>query len=150
MWLILPNEGKTPEHLLDQGDYYELISMPKFWSTPKYADVHLRMPKFDVSSDQSLIPGLQSMGITDVFSRGKADFGSITEQKVYARSAQHAARVAVDEDGALAAGYSTFVFEPLCAILGKQEIDFTLDRPFLFAITGTDNLPLFAGVVAEP
>ena len=29
-------------------------------------------------------------------------------------------------------------------------LEFTVDRPFLFAITGTDNLPLFAGAVAEP
>ncbi|MCH5341826.1 MAG: hypothetical protein J1E01_10180 [Acetatifactor sp.] len=27
-----------------------------------------------------------------------------------------------------------------------EEIDFTLDRPFLFAITGAGNLPLFGGL----
>jgi hypothetical protein len=32
----------------------------------------------------------------------------------------------------------------------QKEIDFVLDRPFIFAITGEDHLPLFAGVVAEP
>ena len=31
-----------------------------------------------------------------------------------------------------------------------EEYDFNLDRPFLFAITGTDGLPLFMGVVNEP
>lgn len=31
-----------------------------------------------------------------------------------------------------------------------EEIDFYLDRPFLFAVTSADNLPLFAGVVNQP
>ena len=32
----------------------------------------------------------------------------------------------------------------------EQEIDFILDRPFLFAITSQDGLPLFVGVVNQP
>jgi hypothetical protein len=40
---------------------------------------------------------------------------------------------------------------PTCGVPERlEEIDFTLNRPFLFAITGRDALPLFAGVVAEP
>lgn len=31
-----------------------------------------------------------------------------------------------------------------------EEIAFTLDRPFLFAITSEDGLPLFVGVVETP
>lgn len=31
-----------------------------------------------------------------------------------------------------------------------EEIDFVLDRPFLFVITGVEGLPLFAGVVNQP
>ncbi len=27
----------------------------------------------------------------------------------------------------------------------EEEVDFTLDRPFLFVITGEDGLPLFVG-----
>ena len=32
----------------------------------------------------------------------------------------------------------------------EEEIDFTLDRPFLFAITSDDGLPLFVGTVYQP
>ena len=28
-----------------------------------------------------------------------------------------------------------------------EEIDFTVDRPFLFVIMSSDNLPLFTGIV---
>jgi len=32
----------------------------------------------------------------------------------------------------------------------QEEIDFVVDRPFLFVITGADSLPLFVGVVNQP
>ena len=32
----------------------------------------------------------------------------------------------------------------------EEEVDFVLNRPFVFAITGTDGLPLFAGIVHQP
>ena len=32
----------------------------------------------------------------------------------------------------------------------EEIINFKLDRPFLFVITGADSLPLFAGVVNHP
>ena len=32
----------------------------------------------------------------------------------------------------------------------EEEVDFALNRPFVFAITGTDGLPLFVGIVRQP
>ena len=32
----------------------------------------------------------------------------------------------------------------------EEEVDFVLNRPFVFAITGTDGLPLFVGIVHQP
>ena len=31
-----------------------------------------------------------------------------------------------------------------------DEVDFVLDRPFIFVVTGGGGLPLFAGVVNQP
>lgn len=151
MWLILPDEDSSPNAVLDQGDYYDLISHPGNWEQKKFLTVNLSMPKFDISNEQELIPGLRSMGITEVFSPQEADFRSITEAPVFVGQTQHAARVVVDEEGVIAAAY-TVMLACGCAPLpeDQKEIDFTLDRPFLFAITGEDDLPLFAGVVAEP
>ena len=36
------------------------------------------------------------------------------------------------------------------AVPPEEEIDFVLDRPFVFVITGEDGLPLFIGVVNQP
>ena len=32
----------------------------------------------------------------------------------------------------------------------EEEVDFVLDRPFLFAVTSQDGLPLFVGIVHQP
>ena len=34
--------------------------------------------------------------------------------------------------------------------LPDDEVDFILDRPFIYAVTGADGLPLFVGVINNP
>ena len=57
--------------------------------------------------------------------------------------------VAIDEEGVTAAAY-TVMMTCGAARPPEDEIDFTLDRPFLFLVTSQDNLPLFTGVVEQP
>ena len=63
--------------------------------------------------------------------------------------AKHDARMTIDEEGCTAAAYTVMAMAGAAAP-PKEEIDFVLDRPFLFAITGIDGLPLFIGVVNHP
>lgn len=149
MWLILPDEGSSPQELLTQGDCLDLI----LGDPPegKVVDVVLSLPKFDISSNQDLKGPLKDLGMTDVFS-GAADFSPLTGQPhgVYVDKVEHAARVAIDEDGVTAAAY-TIIDAPTSGEPQKlEEVQFTLDRPFLFAITSQDDLPLFTGIVECP
>lgn len=92
---------------------------------------------------------LQNLGVTEVFGDG-ADFSPILpENDAYLDSAQHAARVAIDEEGITAAAYTVMI---ACGATmpPEDEVDFVLDRPFLFVITSRDGLPLFTGVVNQP
>ena len=150
MWLILPDQDSSPKALLEQGDCYDLISHPDAWTQCREVTVNLSLPKFDVSSGQDLISGLKAMGITDVCNPVTANYSPITTEPLYLGGTQHAARVAVDEGGVIAAAYTLMKNYGEAMPEVQEEIDFTLDRPFLFAITGADDLPLFAGVVAEP
>ncbi len=62
---------------------------------------------------------------------------------------QHDVRVMIDEEGVSAAAYTAMGMDGA----GKppeQEMEFVLDRPFLFAVTSADALPLFVGVVHTP
>ena len=56
----------------------------------------------------------------------------------------------VDEEGCEAAAYTVVMVEAGGAMPPDDEVDFTLDRPFLFAVTGDSDLPLFTGVVNQP
>ena len=90
------------------------------------------------------------MGITDVFDPSISDFSPMTDDtEAYLSQAKHAARVAIDEEGVTAAAY-TVMMAAGAAAPPEEEIDFTLNRPFVFAITGADSLPLFVGVVHQP
>lgn len=165
MWLILPDEGYAVDKLLESGEAMDFLLYDKYgtwdeekqetvgaWPGQKYLKVNLSMPKFDVSSDLDLIEGLKALGVTDVFDYTVSNFDPLeasTDDPLYISKAQHAARVKVDEEGCEAAAYTVMIME--CgAAMPADEVDFTLDRPFLFAITGDSGLPLFTGVVNRP
>lgn len=166
MWLILPAEGTTVDQLLESGQAMDFLLSPKYdryddkgnvavegWTGQKYLTIHLSMPKFDVSSDLDLIDGLKELGVTDVFDMNVSNFdplGASTDDPLYVSQAQHAARVKVDEEGCEAAAYTVMMVGPTSAAPPNDEVDFTLDRPFLFAIAGDSGLPLFTGVVNQP
>ena len=153
MWLILPDEGTTPEELLSSGEAMTFLQQDlrkyKNKSTPR---INLSIPKFDICSDMELSHQLKELGITDAFDQNIADFSPIFPQQdpVYVSQVKHAARVAIDEEGVTAAAYTLIVAAAGGAPVHEDEIDFVLDRPFLFIIESADGLPLFAGVVNQP
>ena len=123
------------------------------WSQTQSATVNLSLPKFDVSSDLDLLDALAQLGMTDVLDGMKADFTPLTtanEDGIALTQAKHAARVKIDEDGCEAAAYTVLAPTETAIMLPEEEIDFTLDEPFAFAITGIDGLPLFVGLVNQP
>ena len=150
MWLVLPDDGYTPEDILASGHALELL-LGSFYESENQASikVNLSLPKFDVVADIKLNDKLSQMGITDVFG-SEADFSPILPQdEAYLDTATHAARVKIDEKGVEAAAYTVMMS---CGAMmpPEEEVDFILDRPFLFVVTSHDNLPLFAGVVNNP
>ena len=151
MWLILPDEGITVAELAKDGELLELISGEQ-WENCKDIMVNLSMPKFDVSSSMDLGDDLQAMGITDVFDDTLSDFSPLTSdlENIYVSEAVHTARVMVDEEGCTATAFTVLEAAAGEAPGETDEIDFILDRPFLFVITNESGLPLFAGVVNQP
>lgn len=150
MWLILPDEGLTPENILASGHALDLIlGNPYESENQKSLRVNLSLPKFDIAADRKLNDALKTLGIIDVFDPESAEFSLIqTEDSCWLDSVDHAARVAIDEEGVTAAAYTVMM---MCgaAMPPEDEMDFILDRPFLFVITSRDNLPLFAGMVNQ-
>lgn len=150
MLLILPDEGIPVEDLLTDAEVLNFIYDQYSWENQKRLIINQSIPKFDVVSDFSLISGLKNLGVTDVFSFKTADFTPLTtDRDVAVSGATHAARVLIDEEGCLAAAFTVMLMATSSAP-PKDQMDFVLDRPFLFVINGQDNQPLFIGIVNQP
>lgn len=148
MRLILPQ----PEISIDQVLQALSESDGNLWKNVILADINLKMPRFTLENKMDLIPALQALGMKKAFTN-EADFSSMSDIATYISLVQQATRLKVDEEGSEGAavtvieGYLSDLMRPL----PEEEVDFFLDRPFLFQIiessTGT---VLFMGQVGSP
>lgn len=154
MWFLLPDEGVTAEDLLNDNEAMAFLQPDnqENWENQKSLLVNLAIPKFDVTCEYDLKEGLMELGVTDIYSANRADFSPMASKpdKLALSQADHAARIAIDEQGVTAASYTVIGADTGSAMPPDKEIDFTLDRPFLFAVTDRDGQPLFLGIVNQP
>ena len=149
MFFVLPDEGTNVNDLLSDPDLLNATHYEEndHWSFPL---VNLAVPKFNVSKNTDLREILPSLGITDVLDDTLADFTPLTTDDsldpLFLSQAQHAAMVEIDETGVTGAAYTELALAEGAAI-PEDEIDFVLDRPFLFMVTGLDGSILFAGII---
>jgi len=113
-------------------------------------DVKLWLPKFKIEETLELSEVLHRMGMTSLFTEGSADLSGIDgTHLLYASKVVHKAFVDVNEEGteaaaATAAGYIQYS-------LMDVEVDFRVDRPFLFFIREEKTKAiLFLGRVVRP
>lgn len=151
LWLILPDKGKTIADVLAKGEYLDTVLNAPDDEGDRWAHylVNLSLPKFRVDSTLDLKPGLQKLGLRELFDPAGADFSETLEgDLIYAGAIRQSALVTIDEEGIQAA--SVTIEELVGAAEPPDEVvDFILDRPFLFVLT-CRNIPLFAGVAANP
>ncbi len=151
MLFILPEEGTSPEALLREDGFLEFLTADhRNWEDREQVILEVTLPKFDVVTQLDLIPILEDLGVTDAMDPEKADFSPMLKSGSAAvSSAEHAARVKVDEEGCEAAAF-TIIAAAGAALEPPREVEFKLDRPFLFVLLGRDDQPLFVGIVNDP
>ena len=150
MYFFLPTKHTDVNALVSDPDMMKVLQVDDndpHWSFPT---VHLSIPKFKVSGNLDLRETLRTLGVTDALNPSLADFTPLTPEakvrELYLSKADHAAMVEIDEHGVTGAAYTEA--EVYCgSALPEEEIDFVLDRPFLFLITGSDGSILFSGIV---
>jgi len=151
MWLILPDAGCTTADILASDDYLRMTLDPNSWENKSTYKINLSLPKFDVVNQIDLIDGMKAMGVTDIFDDTISDFTPVTDTPMlYVNQIHPAARVSIDGEGCIAAAFTVILAGQEGVPPELEELDFILDRSFLFVVSSRDNLPLFAGVVNEP
>lgn len=148
MWFILPDEDKTIDDVLGSGEYIKMITGGE-WENKKMLKIHYSVPKFDISSKIGLSEGLKNLGVTDVFDMDKSDFSPLTDSPVFISEANHTARVVIDEEGCTATAFTEMI-GATAPMPPEDEMDFIVDRPFIFAVTSDTHQPLFIGTVNDP
>jgi serpin B len=145
--IIVPDEAKFSdfESAFDAQKLHEILG-----AMQPSGGLELGLPKFSFTTDFDLKDRLTSMGMTDAFDAGRADFSGMTGNKdLFIDTVLHKAFVAVDEKGTEAAAATAVIMRESAALL--PEASLIVDRPFLFVIR---DLPsgqiLFVGRVLNP
>ena len=145
MVFILPDEGVSPYDLLSDSE--ALTYMMTGEANNTHIMINLSIPKFDVTSEMELSDALKQLGIQDVFT-GEADFTPVCDEQLVLDKIQHAARVTIDEEGVEAAAFTVELMAG-GGLPPEEQVDFVLDRPFIFMIKGNDGSILFIGIVNQ-
>ncbi len=155
MYFIRPDDGVEAVDLLSDEEALSFITSDSWlWKNQSDYKVNMSIPKFDISSSMGLVEGLENLGVRDCFYPEASDFcvssNEAQNDSIYVSDIQHSARVKIDEEGGEAAAVTITTYGATMAPPPAEEIDFVLDKPFIFVITGGDGLPLFVGVVNNP
>ena len=143
---VLPDQGVTPESLLEDGS---LLSSLDFNDPGAQSGaITWSVPKFDVDSELDLLPALEALGITDLLDADAADLSPLTSIGAYLSGATQMARVKADEEGVEAAAVTILTMDATAALEDPEPMVMDLDRPFLFVIR-TEGVPLFVGIVNQ-
>lgn len=145
MLLLLPNEGCSIEHVLNDLTPTELEWLLK--TREDNTETLLQMPKFEMRFKQPLIPVLQQMGIQLAFTP-QASFRRMSDMPLYIANVEQRAYIEVNQNGTEASAATK-----ASMAIGAFDVDeepsyryINVNRPFMFVIGDCQmGVPLFMG-----
>ena len=155
MIVLLPDKDCSVEKMLEDYGY---ASWKEAWSTKTLCDVNVKLPRFEIDTDQPLNALMSRMGIPSAFDEQRADFSRMADMKkmapgsrLYISNMKQKARIEVEETGTKAAAATleeivvTGAAHPVVPRFKK--VDFHATRPFAYIITEhATGMILFMGV----
>jgi serine protease inhibitor len=120
-------------------------------------DVHVLLPKFRLTTGESLRSPLEAMGMGIAFDRGRADFSrilrrsAVADSNVYVSDVLQRTYLEVNEQGTVAAAATGVTVAIAATAVRPPPIQFVVDRPFWVVIRDDrTGLILFMGHVVNP
>ncbi|CAK7034346.1 MAG: hypothetical protein PEGG_01442 [Paraeggerthella hongkongensis] len=149
MTFVLPAQGVHARDLLaDAAALEEAFTAD---STGE-AFVTYHVPKFSFDSSYDLVSSLKKLGVNRAFS-DQADFSNLTDIPAYVSSVAQEGHIGLDENGVEASAYTKVDIMAMSALPDPAvvgELDFNLDRPFLYEIKSKQGAVLFLGMCGDP
>lgn len=147
LYILLPKTKDGLDALvasLSSSSWNSLIS-----SLKKDTEVHLRLPRFEVSGDFQMNRVLEALGMRRAFSDGEAQFGGLFDGEnpgFYIYRVVQKAKIQVAEWGTEAAAV-TVVEMAAKSAMPAQTVEFTADHPFVFVLGEQESgTILFEGI----
>lgn len=146
MFILLPDPGLDPVEVFSTVGKYDLMGLANGYGF--MAQLNISLPKFVVETSVDFIPVLKSMGINKMFDGGDFSHMWSSDNSGFGIGlVKQCTKIEVDEDGAKAASTSASG-GGLLSPGPIKDMDFVVDRPFVFGITETSTgAILFCGVV---
>lgn len=149
MMFILPDKDKSPYDILDNGDTLQKAINSLSQDKGTFSEVNFSVPKFDYKTSMDINKCADDLGIKNIYD-SNADFTKLSKKgNLHVSKIKQNASVTVNEEGTEAAAYTQISMDCGAAAVDSIE-DMNLNRPFIFVINNTNNIPLFIGVVNNP
>lgn len=153
MFFILPNEENIPvEDVMADPKLFDMISDSYHYENRVYADVFVKIPEFDVSSDGDITKEIKSLGLDILFNPAKCDFKNLNKSDVpvFVGNVIQASRIKVNKEGVEAAAAVEMVCYAGCMPqFPEKKIEFILDRPFGYVLIGAGGIPIMSGIINQ-
>lgn len=100
--LYKPNEEKDFNECMEHFDSEKSDA----FGDAKLLQVNLRIPKFEIEYQASLIPTLKELGVNRIFTFGDAQLGKISTESSYVERLNQASMFSIDENGVKIESYT--------------------------------------------
>lgn len=150
MVVMLPIERKNSHDIIDQLSSENWENWNKTFKKEEH--IVVTMPRFKFAFESELKSALKKMGMSQAFDPLASDLSGISDDAdLYISSVLHKSYIDVNENGTEAAAVTAVIIGTTSIGVGEQKIYFTVDKPFVFAITEKDTgAILFIGEVQNP
>ena len=153
MYVLLPDENNI-EGMIEK---LQTTSWSEIRANLKHdAEVHVKLPKFDIENKYNLNDALEALGVKKAFKAGVAEFDGMFQPKpgyyYWINRVIQKSRIAVSEWGTEAGSVTVVEMDGEAGDAPEpKKVYFYADHPFVFVIgEETSGTILFEGVVMQP
>ncbi len=141
---LLPDEG------VDIYDFVKNLSPEEVYAELNHSrgvTVQVYLPKFSCEYSLNMNELLCQLGMPTAFDGNLADFSKMSDTALCISEVIHKTKITVDENGTKAAAATAVIMNECSAEMPVEYKTVRLDRPFVYMILDSNNVPLFIGVV---